>query len=263
MPVEQGIRKIQKRPAWCIFAHVLIGQGGDMTMISEWMVEEQRTRNAEHDSHLSSRLKRRTSVFLVTLLGLVLSVTVAGAQGNNSAKERVIHTVDSVMEILSDQQLKARERAQDRRQFVKQAVNGLLDYEEMGKRTLGAQWQNLTKTEQEEFVELFQQFLSNSYESRFEDYSDEKVQYLGERQKGDFTEVRTVLKSNKVQVPLDFRLLWKSGQWWVYDLVVDNISLVKNYRAQFDKIIRASSYEGLREKLQSKNDLINEVALVR
>ncbi len=234
-----------------------------MTMASEWMGEEQRQRKAEHDSLFSSHLRRITSVLLASLLGLFLSVLVAGAQENGSAKERVIHTVDSVMGILSDQRLKAPERVQERRQLVKQAVNRLLDYKEMGKRTLGAQWQRLTEVEQEEFEDLFQQFLSNSYESRFEEYSDEKVQYVGERLKGDFAEVRTVLKSNKVQVPLDFRLLWKSGQWWVYDLVVDGISLVKNYRAQFARIIQTFSYEGLREKLQSKTDLINDVVLAR
>jgi phospholipid transport system substrate-binding protein len=174
-----------------------------------------------------------------------------------------MHTVDSVMGILSDQQLKTQDRVEERRQFVKQAVNRLFDYEEMGKRTLGVQWQNLTTAEQEEFVDLFQQFLSNSYESRFEKYSDEHVQYLGERQKGDFAEVRTVLKSNKVQVPLDFRLLWKSGQWWAYDLVIDGISLVKNFRAQFARIIQTSSYKGLLEKLKTKTDLINDVVLAR
>lgn len=239
-----------------LYAHALTGQGGGMTMTSEWMVEGQRTRNAEHDSHFSSRLRGKTSVLLATLLGFFLSVLTAGAQDNGSARERVMHTVDSVMGILSDRQFKAPERAQERRQFVKQTVNGLLDYEEMGKRTLGAQWQNLTKAEQEEFVELFQQFLSNSYESRFEEYSDEHVQYVSERQKGDFAEVRTMLVSKKVSVPLNFRLLWKSGQWWDYDLVVDGISLVKNYRAQFAKIILAASYEGLREKLQTKTDII-------
>lgn len=232
-------------------------------MTSELMVEDQRNRKVQHSPHFSSHLGRIASVFSASLLGLLLSLTIAGAQVNDSAKERVIHMVDSVMGILSDQQLKAPERAPERRQFVKQAVNRLLDYEEMGKRTLGAQWQNLTTADQEEFVDVFQQFLSNSYESRFEDYSDEQVQYVGERQKGDFAEVRTVLKSNKVQVPLDFRLLWKSGQWWVYDLVIDGISLVKNFRSQFARIIQTSSYAGLRERLQTKTDLINDVVVAR
>jgi phospholipid transport system substrate-binding protein len=232
-------------------------------MTGEWMVENQGNRKAQQGSQGSSNLRRLTSVLVASLFGLLLSVLVAGAQENGSLKERVMHTVDSVMGILSEQQLKTQDRVEERRQFVKQAVNRLFDYEEMGKRTLGVQWQNLTTAEQEEFVDLFQQFLSNSYESRFEKYSDEHVQYLGERQKGDFAEVRTVLKSNKVQVPLDFRLLWKSGQWWAYDLVIDGISLVKNFRAQFARIIQTSSYKGLREKLKTKTDLINDVVLAR
>ena len=232
-------------------------------MTNEWMVENPENRKAKQGAQCSSNLSRLPSVVLASLLGLLLSLPMAGAQGKDSAKERVIKTVDSVMGILSDHQLKAPERAQERRQLVKQAVNRLLDYEEMGKRTLGRQWQDLAPNQQNEFVELFQQFLSNSYESRFEEYSDEQVQYVGERQKGDFAEVRTLLVSKKVHVPLDFRLLWKSGQWWTYDLVVDGISLVKNYRAQFARIIQASSYEGLKEKLQSKTDLINDGVLAR
>jgi phospholipid transport system substrate-binding protein len=182
-------------------------------MTNEWMVENPENRKAKQGAQCSSNLSRLPSVVLASLLGLLLSLPMAGAQGKDSAKERVIKTVDSVMGILSDHQLKAPERAQERRQLVKQAVNRLLVYEEMGKRTLGRQWQDLAPNQQNEFVELFQQFLSNSYESRFEEYSDEHVQYVGERQKGDFAEVRTMLVSKKVSVPLNFRLLWKSGQW--------------------------------------------------
>lgn len=246
-----------------VHAPVHTEQGGLTTMTSEWMAENLDMRKAKPCSPYSRKMSRLASVLLASLLGLLVSVPVAGAQVTDSAKERVIRTVDSVMESLSDQQLKTPERAQERRQFVKQAVNRLLDYEEMGKRTLGAKWQNLTKADQEEFVDVFQEFLSNSYESRFEDYSDEQVQYVGERQKGDFAEVRTVLKSNKVQVPLDFRLLRKSGQWWVYDLVIDGISLVKNFRSQFARIIQTSSYAGLLEKLKTKTNLVNDVVLVR
>jgi phospholipid transport system substrate-binding protein len=193
---------------------------------------------------------------LASLLGLVLSMTVAVAGEHGSAKERVMDAVDQVMLILSDQQLQAPEQAQERRRLVKEVVNRLLDYEEMGKRTLGAKWTHLTVAEQEEFVSLFRQFLSNSYESQFEAYSDEQVQYLGERRKGEFAEVRTVLVSSKTKVPLDFRLLRKSGQWRVYDMVVDGISLVKNYRAQFARIIRSSSFQELLAKLKTKTELV-------
>lgn len=226
-----------------------------MTTISEWMAGIQANRNVQYRLQYSNGLRWFPVVLLGSLLGLFLSVTVAVAGENGSAKERVMGTVDQVMRILSDTQLKAPGHAQERRQLVKQSVNGLLDYEEMGKRTLGARWQKLTVVEQEEFVSVFRQFLSNSYESQFEAYSDEQVQYLGERRKSRFAEVLTVLVSNKGEIPLDFRLIWKSEQWWVYDMVVDGVSMVKNYRAQFTRIIRSSSFHGLLAKLKTKTEL--------
>ncbi|MEO8326632.1 MAG: ABC transporter substrate-binding protein, partial [Nitrospirota bacterium] len=163
--------------------------------------------------------QRWVFVVSVALLSILLGIVLANARENDTAKERVRNTVDSVMGILLDKQLQAPGQAHERGELVKQAVSRLVNYEEMGKRTLGAQWHKLTVNQQREFVGLFQQFLSISYESRFKDYSEEEVQYLGEWEKGDFAEVRTVLVSKKVNVPLDFRLLRKSGEWWVYDLV--------------------------------------------
>lgn len=216
------------------------------------MAENQENRKVQYGLQCASHLRYLSFVFLSSLFGLFLSMTVAVAAENDSAKERVMDTVDQVMRILSDQQLKAPEYALERRQLVKQSVNRLLDYEEMGKRTLGAQWKHLTVAEQDEFLSLFRQFLSNSYESQFEAYSDEQVKYSGERQKSGFAEVRTVLVASKGNIPFDFRLIWKAGQWWVYDMVVDGISLVKNFRAQFSRIIRASSFQGLLVKLKTK-----------
>lgn len=227
-----------------------------MMMKSGWMEEIQENRNMQHGCQSSTPLSRLSCLFLASLLGLVLWMTVAVAGENDSAKEHVMATVDQIMQILSDQQFKAPEQAQERRRLVTQSVNRLLDYEEMGKRTLGAQWKKLTVGEQEEFVLLFQQFLSNLYESQFEAYSDEQVKYLGERRKGEFAEVRTVLVSKKTKVPLDFRLFRKSGQWRVYDMVVDGVSLVKNFRSQFSRIIRASSFQGLLAKLKIKTELV-------
>lgn len=167
------------------------------------------------------------------------------------------------MRILSDEQLKQPERAQERRELVQRTINQIVDYEEMGKRTLALHWRSLSESEQKEFVRLFQTFLSNSYEDRFDEYSGEEVRYLAEHLQGDFAEVRTKLVSSKVIVPVDFRLLWQSGQWRVYDFVVDGISLVRNYRAQFTRIIQSSSYQGLSEKLKTKTDLVRDLVMAR
>jgi phospholipid transport system substrate-binding protein len=125
----------------------------------------------------------------------------------------------------------------------------------MAKRTLGARWKKLSSEKQKEFVGLFQRFLTRSYAGNVDGYSGEEVEYLKERLKGDFAEVQTKVVSPKVEIPLDYRLLKKHDKWWVYDVIIDGISLTKNYRGQFSRIIKSSSFEALLEKLRSKNDL--------
>ena len=125
----------------------------------------------------------------------------------------------------------------------------------MAKRTLGAQWKKLNTEEQKEFVGLFQQFLTRSYAGNVDGYSGEQVEYLKERLKGDFAEVQTKVVSPKVQIPLDYRLLKKNDKWGVYDVIIDGVSLTKNYRGQFSRIIKSSSFDALLDKLRSKNDL--------
>ena len=109
--------------------------------------------------------------------------------------------------------------------------------------------------EQKEFVGLFQQFLTRSYAGNVDGYSGEQVEYLKERLKGDFAEVQTKVVSPKVQIPLDYRLLKKHDKWGVYDVIIDGVSLTKNYRGQFSRIIKSSSFDALLDKLRSKNDL--------
>jgi phospholipid transport system substrate-binding protein len=122
----------------------------------------------------------------------------------------------------------------------------------MSKRALAAYWVPLTAGERTEFVELFKNFLSDRYAEIIEGYSGEKVDYLSERIEGNYAEVRTKLRSSKVEIPMDYRLHMKDGTWHAYDLVVDGVSLVKNYRSQFEKIIRSSSYQELVRRLRER-----------
>lgn len=127
------------------------------------------------------------------------------------------------------------------------------DYAEMSKRALAANWPRLTTEQRKEFVDLFKSFLSDRYAGKIEGYSGEKVQYLSERLEGQYAEVRTKLVSSKVEIPMDYRLINKDGRWCAYDIIVDGVSLVKNYRSQFDKIIRSGSYEELTTRLRNRS----------
>jgi phospholipid transport system substrate-binding protein len=136
--------------------------------------------------------------------------------------------------------------------MLEEVIADHFDYMEMSKRALAAHWTPLTVGERAEFVELFKSFLSDRYAEKIEGYSGQQVFYLSERIEGNFAEVRTELRSSKVEIPMDYRLHMKDGTWHAYDLVVDGVSLVKNYRSQFEKIIRSSSYQELVRRLRER-----------
>ncbi len=203
-------------------------------------------------------LFNRYGVSLVLFLWLGTStVFLAGALNaadTGPATEAVRQTIDQVLAILEDPDLKSPDRAAERRAKLEEVIGKRFDYEEMGKRTLAAHWKNLDSSQQGEFVALFQSFLSNSYAGNIDGYSGQKVEYVKERHKGNFAEVQTKVVSSKGELPLDYRLMKKNGNYRVYDVVIDGVSLVKNYRGQFARIIKTSSYEGLIEKLRTKAD---------
>jgi phospholipid transport system substrate-binding protein len=199
------------------------------------------------------RRSGRTPVWLgLVLLGWSLAAVPSWAGG--AATEAIKGTINEVIRILSDPNMKKPERAQERRKLLEKVVGDRFNYEEMAKRTLAAQWQKLDAKQRAEFVDLFMKLLTNSYADKVEGYSGEQIHYLNERLEGDYAEVRTKAASGKVEIPLDYRLLNRGGDWGVYDVVVDGVSLVSNYRGQFAKIIRTSGYDDLVKQLREKSD---------
>lgn len=190
---------------------------------------------------------------VVSMLGAVLlwgSPVPAAEPG--SPTYRVQEAVDRVMNILGDPDWQTSDRSQERKRLVVETISKVIDYDEMARRALGQEWKARSDGERKSFVDAFRRFMESSYEGRFKDYSGEEVRYLGEQLAGDFAEVRTRLVSSKVDLPVNFRLVNKGGFWHVYDILVDGISLVGNYRAQFAGIIREASFHALLVKLMSK-----------
>lgn len=184
---------------------------------------------------------------------MILLVGGASADPGGAATEAVRSTINEVIRVLKDAELKKPGRAEERRRLLEKVIGDRFNYEEMARRALGAQWNKLSDQERQEFVDLFKGLLSGTYTDKIEGYSGEQVHYLNERLEADYAEVRTKVASDKTEIPLDYRLLNKSGDWRVYDVVVDGVSLVNNYRSQFTKIIRESSYADLLEKLREKS----------
>ena len=176
----------------------------------------------------------------------------AGEENAESPTEAVRATLTEVFRILEDPELKNPAQASRRRHMLEDTIARRFDYREMSKRALASHWSRLTDEERTEFVNVFKGFLSDRYAGKIEGYSGEKIHYLSERREGEYAEVRTKLISSKVEYPRDYRMINKAGHWYAYDIIADGVSLVRNYRSQFDKIMRSESYEELIKRLRNR-----------
>ncbi len=186
---------------------------------------------------------------ILVLTASLFSVSLAWA----TPTEEVKKTVDEVVRIVADKELKKNEVK--RRQSLKKAISVMFDYSEMAKRSLGKHWNVRTAGEKKQFAELFATLLENSYAGKIESYNNEKIVYIKEIVEDEFAEIKSkVVTASRDEFTIDYRLFKHEGKWMVYDVVIEGVSLVSNYRSQFNKIITASGYEKLVKKLQSKNE---------
>ena len=178
----------------------------------------------------------------------------ASSPGAETPMEAVRETLTQVLRILDDPSLKNPAKHAERRHMLEEIAARRFDYVEMSKRVLGSYWKPLTEAQRNTFVDVYKSFLSDRYAGKIEDYSGRKqdVGYLTERIEGSYAEVRTELRSDKTTLPMDYRLSMKDGRWSAYDIIIDGVSLVSNYRSQFQKIIRESSYGELVKKLRER-----------
>lgn len=191
----------------------------------------------------------------VLLLSAATWVVPTVSQAGN-ATDAVRGTIDQVVQMLKDPEMKKPDRLEERRRLIEKTIGDRFSWDEMAKRTLGTQWAKLNDSQRQEFVGLFRNLLTNTYIDRIEGYAGEQVLYLNERLQDSFAEVRTKISSGKAEYPMDYRLLNKSGDWRVYDIVLDGVSLVANYRGQFNKILHSTGYEDLVQKLRTKSEKI-------
>jgi phospholipid transport system substrate-binding protein len=139
-----------------------------------------------------------------------------------------------------------------RRAEIRRVADGF-DFNEMARLTLSRHWSARPPREQEEFVRLFTELLERSYLSTIENYAGERVTFLGESINGSYAQVRSrITTDRKVEISIDYRLIEKGDRWAVYDVVLDSVSLVSNYRSQFNSIIRTSSFGDLLTRLRNR-----------
>jgi phospholipid transport system substrate-binding protein len=189
----------------------------------------------------------------VLLSGLVL-VGAASTVWSGEPQEKVRETIDAVLAVLQDTSLQGPENTGQRREKMRQAVFQRFGFEEMAQRALAQHWSKRTSAEKKEFVTLFGELLERSYINKIESYTGEQtIRYINETIDKDYASVRTeIVVKRDANVEVEYKLLRRDGSWQIYDIIIEGVSLVNNYRTQFHNIVSQESYEALVKKLKVK-----------
>jgi len=187
------------------------------------------------------------------VLTLAACVTTAWA---GAPTDQVRQYTDQVAKILENPEL----RSADKRAAVRKVAIEIFDVNETARRALGPHWQTRTPAERDEFVHLFADLLERTYISKVDLFGGEKLRYTAENVDGDYAVVRAkVITKKGTEIPVEARMLQRGSHWLIYDISVENVSLIANYRMQFDRIIRTSSFQELVRKLRDNRDqFLNE-----
>lgn len=183
-----------------------------------------------------------------------LALALVGPAAAGPVTDQLKPEIERVVAVLENPALKGPAKTAERRQAIRAITDEVFDWAEMARRSLGRHWSERTAAEQGEFVPLFRDLIERAYISKLEQYSGEKVQYAGELMDGKQATVRTkvMLKSGN-EAPIDYRLSREGDRWRIYDVLIENVSLVSNYRTQFDGIIRSSSYDELVKRIRARS----------
>jgi len=196
-------------------------------------------------------MRRMRSIAMALLLLLALAPVAHGAA--TAPTEQLKASIDRVLQVLDDPALKPEAKLAERRKAVRRIADEIFDFEEMAQRALGQHWRTLTADQRKEFIPLFADLLDRAYMSTLERYSGEPIQYTGERIEGDLAVVSTkIITKEGTEIPVAYRMLRHGDRWLIYDVSAEGVSLVANYRTQFNSIIRTSSHEELLKRMRSR-----------
>ena len=187
-------------------------------------------------------------LFLILAAGIALAAANIAA-ADASPTDAVRGSVNSILTLLQDKGLDPATR----REEMRKVISARFDFRAMSQRTLATNWKKASKEQQQEFVQLFAQLIENTYIGRVEAYTDEKVDFPGEKVKGKKAVVETLILTATADIPINYKVYQKkNGEWWVYDVIIEGISLISNYRSSYQEIVKKEGIDGLIAKMKSK-----------
>ena len=189
---------------------------------------------------------------LVVLLGVTLVPPAALRAWAETATDQLKGSVGQVIRVLEDPRLKPESMTAQRRAAIRKEADNIFDFAESAKRALGPHWQGLSEKDRGEFVSVYADLLERAYISKIDRYTGERISYERESVDGDLATVKSrFITKQGTEIPIDYRLLRRGDRWLVYDVSVEGVSLIGNYRTQFNKIIQTASYQELVRKMKA------------
>ena len=187
-------------------------------------------------------------LFLILAFGITLAAANI-VSADISPTDSIRGSVDGILTLLQNKELDQATR----RKKMRKLINARFDFRAMSQRTLATNWKKASKEQKQEFVTLFSQLIENTYIGRVEAYTDEKVDYPGEKVKGKKAVVETLILTANADIPINYKVYQKKdGEWWVYDVIIEGISLISNYRSSYQDIVSKEGLDGLLAKMRSK-----------
>jgi len=187
-------------------------------------------------------IMRRITLLLAFLLVCPLLASA------NTPSEDISSTVDNILVVLRTPDLPNDQRRDKLSALIRQRF----EFTVMSRSTLGKNWKKASDEQQREFMELFADLLEATYIGRIEAYTDEKVLYGEEKIRGKKALVKTRIKTETVEIPIDYKLVQRTDGWYVYDVVIEGVSLVRNFRSSYGHIVDREGFDGLFSKMQQK-----------
>ena len=183
------------------------------------------------------------------LLAIWLFLVAGSAHAATGPMAQVQDTIDHVVALLRDKNL----QTQDRRDQIRKLINERFYFKAMSQRTLSRNWRKATPEQQDRFTDLFAKLLEKTYMGRIEAYTDEKVEYIREKMETDTRAmVYTQILAKSGNIPINYRVAKKGDQWLVYDVIIEEVSLISNYRSSYEEIIKKDGIEGLLSQMAQK-----------
>ncbi len=200
---------------------------------------------------------KRLLIFLICFCSLSVGIARADDPGPTATLKPVLHELTGVLE---DQSLKGKAHLEERRAKIMSIIKSEFDFREMSKRVLGKTWRMIDDKERDHFTKLMTKLLENVYIGKLESYSGQEIEFVEETVKGDRAQVTTLVVNDNKKIPLHYIMTKTDSGWVVYDINVEGVSLVSNYREQFKSILRRENYDGLVKVIEEKNRSFRENA---